>query len=319
MAETAGITETFTEVEFKPGVHLQIGTNKEWWRVLDVDREQETALLIADTPVAEKPYHEEVESTTWEKCTLRAWLNGEFYEKYFSKEEKAAIIETELENPNNPQCGTLEGNTTTNRFFLLSITEAMEYFKDDNYRANGSRWWLRSPGNNNRNAAYVNYDGVINKFGYIVFGSFGVGACPACKINLKSDFFRSFIISQSSESIIIKVPELSIQDGCVNKASPNVTAIKIPNGVTAIGRYAFSNCKDLPKWKDFEEKKPKEGPVFCVIWNISKKASRRVKLFRFRDTGRPCILKCMMVEESALIPTRTTQSLSLSTRFPSGL
>ena len=97
MAESTGITETFMEVELKPGVHLQIGTNKGWWRVLEIDREKETALLIANTQVAEKSYHDNRESITWENCTLRKWLNEKFYASAFSKKEQSMIKTTKKE------------------------------------------------------------------------------------------------------------------------------------------------------------------------------------------------------------------------------
>ena len=243
MAESTGITETFMEVELKPGVHLQIGTNKGWWRVLEIDREKETALLIANTQVAEKSYHDNRESITWENCTLRAWLNGEFYQNTFSEEEKAAIVETALENPSNPKYGTTGGNPTTDRIFLLGMDEAEKYFQHDRDRSTGVSWWLRSPGDISSRSSCVTSNGNVGSSGYYV--NYRAGVHPAFRINLKSDLFQSFIVSESRNAVILRVPELSIQGGCVIKASPYVTAVEIPNGVTAVGRNAFSNCTDL--------------------------------------------------------------------------
>ncbi len=240
MANSAEIALSGREVEFKAGAHLWFGAERSTWRVLDVDREQETALLIADAQAAEKPYHEKCESITWEKCTLRAWLNGEYYEKTFSDAEKAAILATGHENPNNPQYGTAGCNPTTDRIFLLSIEEAKRYFRDDKDLATGSWWWLRSPGSYSGSAAYVRYVGGVNAGGDDV-NCFG-GIRPAFTINLKSDLFQSFIISQSDESIIIRVPELRIQERKVICAAQDVENVKIPSGVTEIGEGAFRNC-----------------------------------------------------------------------------
>lgn len=36
------------------------------------------------------------EVITWEQCTLRAWLNGDFCNEAFTEEEKAAILVSDL-------------------------------------------------------------------------------------------------------------------------------------------------------------------------------------------------------------------------------
>ena len=140
------ITIPTVQVELKPGVSIPLGKDKRLWRVLEVDREHDRALLIAERPVCNRPYHSKREDITWERCDLRAWLNGEYYDTAFSEEEKAAIIETHLSNPDNPQYNTPGGNDTDDRIFLLSIDEAEKYFKDDTDRTAGIWWWLRSPG-----------------------------------------------------------------------------------------------------------------------------------------------------------------------------
>ena len=157
-----------TETEFRPGARLFWG-KQNVMRVLSVDRENDTALVIADKPVCDRRYHEEWEAVTWEHCSLRKWLNGAYFNETFSEEEKAAIIETRLTNADNPQYGTRGGNDTTDRIFLLSIEEAEKYFSGDADRATGEWWWLRSPGDYSLYAAYVNYGGGI------VNGSCSVG------------------------------------------------------------------------------------------------------------------------------------------------
>ena len=77
---------------------------------------------------------------------------------------------------------TNPGNATTDKAFLLSITEAEKYFSSDSARqckstdyavANGAwesdsgncRWWLRSPGNRQADAAGVDRGGDIYEYG----------------------------------------------------------------------------------------------------------------------------------------------------------
>lgn len=242
MEETAE-TMTYMEVEFKAGALLWLGNEKTPWRVLDVERETETALLIAEKPVCVRTYHENWTGITWEHCSLRKWLNGDYYKNTFSEEEKAAILECELKNPDNLSYGTKGGNDTRDKVFLLSIEEAEKYIMNDRDRSTGTWWWLRSPGNLSYDAAYVG--GV----GGVVSGGGGVGLSrgvrPALKINLKSELFQSFISAQSSKSIIIKVPQIYIRDSKVLKALKNVKDCTIPENVTSIGESAFSGCSGL--------------------------------------------------------------------------
>ena len=240
--EEAAETMTYMEVEFKAGALLWLGNEKTPWRVLDVERETETALLIAEKPVCERPYHSKWTEITWEQCDLRKWLNEEYYEKTFSEEEKAAILECELKNPDNPNYGTKGGNDTRDKVFLLSIEEAEKYFMNDRDRSTGTWWWLRSPGRSGSDAAVVNGGGVYYGGNGVIYRS---GVRPALKINLKSELFQSFISAQSSKSIIIKVPQIYIRDSKVLKALKNVKDCTIPEGVTSIGESAFSGCRRL--------------------------------------------------------------------------
>ena len=108
------------------------------WRVLEV--RDGKALLISEKIIGKRWYHEQRTSITWEQCTLRKYLNGEFYNRLGAA--KSAIADTRNTNPNNPEFGTPGGNETVEKIFLLSIGEAKKYFYDDNARiacdANGS-------------------------------------------------------------------------------------------------------------------------------------------------------------------------------------
>ena len=66
------------------GEHIKFGSyqgEKIEWRVLDVIGEK--VLLLSEYGLDVKPYNDNLSSgITWESCTLRRWLNDEFYEKY---------------------------------------------------------------------------------------------------------------------------------------------------------------------------------------------------------------------------------------------
>lgn len=157
------------------------------WRVLDIWGTK--ALLLAENILEKRTYHQKFECVTWEKCDLRKYLNGEFLQN-FSGEEQARIVHVANKNPDNPWYRTEGGNSTLDRVFLLSINEIVKYFGDsgqlwkrntegyidDQYNseriaadAAGKEcfWWLRSPGGDNHDAAYID-GGSIGIRGYAV-------------------------------------------------------------------------------------------------------------------------------------------------------
>lgn len=85
-------------------------------------------LLLSKRLLDAVPYNEESVDITWETCTLRAWLNGEFLQEAFSDEERALIAETEIANDPNPNFpDTPSGPPTLDRVFCLSLQEVERY------------------------------------------------------------------------------------------------------------------------------------------------------------------------------------------------
>ena len=183
------------------------------WRVLA--DESDKVLLISERILEKRPYDYnpfpfEYGDTTWEACTLRRYLNGEFYISLGAT--KSAIAETCNSNPNNPWFGTSGGNATNDKVFLLSLDEVCRYFGDSttrlskkggtrsidyfgdknnpkriaNYVSEGaSWWWLRSPGFFSSEAADVHTDGDVVVRGRDVRNGSG-GVRPALWLNLQS-------------------------------------------------------------------------------------------------------------------------------------
>jgi len=96
------------------------------WYVLN--QKDSKILLLSKYVLDTKPYHEENTEVTWEKSSIREWLNSTFYNFAFSDEEKKYICKTKLANNDNEKYGTEGGQSTVDQVFLLSIEEAKEYF-----------------------------------------------------------------------------------------------------------------------------------------------------------------------------------------------
>ena len=141
------------------------------WRVLK--KSDSKALLISRYCLDRRQYHHEWTDITWENSDLRKWLNEDFLQSAFSKEEQKKIAVTKIANEGNSKYGTDGGNITEDRIFCLSIEEAKNLFESDEVRkcgfvpkwwkfADSCWWWLRSPGLDQDNAALVLEDGVIS-------------------------------------------------------------------------------------------------------------------------------------------------------------
>ena len=98
-------------------------------------------MLVSKYCLEDMPYNDaEIDTpTTWEDCTLRNWLNHEFYETAFSDEEKGQIHYMLLENLSIT--GMLpDGEKTTDRVFLLSCQDLVKKYPDYRYRIVEFSW-----------------------------------------------------------------------------------------------------------------------------------------------------------------------------------
>ncbi|MBP3210630.1 MAG: hypothetical protein J6M64_12115 [Oscillospiraceae bacterium] len=137
------------------------------WVVLD--RQADRLLLLSKRALETLPYHDHDEPVTWESCSLRSWLNGEFLVSAFTADEVARIIPTEVDNSGvNPDYRYTDGSAATeDKVFLLSHDEADRFLPEEDLRLCGkslhapsydneiSSWWLRSPGLYPNCAEYV--------------------------------------------------------------------------------------------------------------------------------------------------------------------
>ena len=162
------------------------------WRVLA--KEDNRILVISKYALDCQQYNKEETAVTWETCSLRKWLNDSFINSAFSSMEQEIIMSSIVKAEKNPSNSTDPGKDTTDKVFLLSITEAVKYFSDDDDRMcvptacaieqgaytnsfhtksgkNACIWLLRSPGYASDYAAYVDSDGYNRNFGgYVNYG-----------------------------------------------------------------------------------------------------------------------------------------------------
>ena len=150
--------------------------------------------------------------TTWEKCSLRKWLNENFYNAAFNAEEKKLIKSTTVENYDNGVDGTKAGEDTIDKIFLLSMDDLVnkkygfdkDYTKKDKNRtcyptkycaarlSSGENetkttdplwYFLRTPADYYWSAVSVGFEGEVNPKGYQA--SWPLGDRPAMVISIK--------------------------------------------------------------------------------------------------------------------------------------
>lgn len=199
------------------------------WTVLD--KQDGKLFLISKYALDMRSYHDKSSDITWENCTMRGWLNGEFFNTAFNQVEQKCIVTSKVKNEDNPEHGTEGGNDTEDKIFLLSIGEVLQYFDpnpmkmdsgrcarlteyakeqggysaaESGYVGNG-RWWLRSPGTRSDSAAIVSDLGYISNTGYDV-GSVGYGCVVRPAFWLDLEAFSNLLIVPTPKPTPTKTP-----------------------------------------------------------------------------------------------------------------
>lgn len=140
---------------------VSTGTEAIQWLVLEV--KDGKALLISKYALSAGCYHKNYTNFTWESSNLRQWVNNEFLNAAFTREEKAMLA------------GFPDSDDQVS---LLTVEEAEKYFSSSDarkceatavakeggtyfYSDHGTCWWwLRSPGKDENSVVYI--DGVGN-------------------------------------------------------------------------------------------------------------------------------------------------------------
>ena len=133
--EETGTDESFLMSNVAVGDEVEFGTYEQdnnlsngkeplKWIVLDIDGESGRALLISRYSIDVQPF-DQYGIPWWGDCSLRSWLNQDFYQNAFASDEQQYILETELNNDENaePQYCV----STYDKVFLLSMREINSY------------------------------------------------------------------------------------------------------------------------------------------------------------------------------------------------
>lgn len=148
------------------------------WIVLEKDGSK--VFLISKIALDSKLYNEAYTPITWEECSLRHWLNNDFYNIAFDENEKKQIQEVTVVTEDYD--GVDAGENTIDKVYVLSYEELNKYFETDQDRLckptkyvkkyayvnpeTGGCWWLlRTPGPDNTLVLSVNSDGSIDSNG----------------------------------------------------------------------------------------------------------------------------------------------------------
>ena len=139
------------------------------WRVLN--KNADSLFVISEFGLDAKPFVKEGYTSDWHDCSLKEWLNTEFFNKAFSSEEKSLIEDTPY-----------------GKAFLLSTDEAEEFLESSSERrckptsyalSQGAfpyqgaflyqgycEWWLRLSDDDDYDAVCVLADGNFYFTGY---------------------------------------------------------------------------------------------------------------------------------------------------------
>ena len=140
------------------------------WRI--IAGEGAYRLLISEYGLETRSFNTEKKKVTWSDCTLRKWLNQEFYNAAFAPEEQTYIRQSVVKTPANPTTRVAGCDDTNDYVFILSIQEAEQFMPEQSTRiakatpyvdqkTHWNRWTLRTPGYDYLGITYVRSAGAI--------------------------------------------------------------------------------------------------------------------------------------------------------------
>lgn len=223
------------------------------WKILSMDNEK--ALVISTDGIDCKLYNTEAIETSWEKCSLRKWLNGKFLSEAFTFDEATQILTTDV------PCGSSASvkKSTQDKLFLLSISEAETYFSSDEERmckptafaiqhdayedatTGTCMWWLRNSGSSPERAALVTKSGQIDPGGDGVYCE-GNAVRPAMWLSLSS--------SSASQELPSKKTDESTSATSSTTTKKPATTMKKPSLQSGVPVMPTDESLPKPEKKD---------------------------------------------------------------------
>ena len=126
------------------------------WRILDVDADLGRVLMITEVCIGDRPWGH----GTWSECSLRKWLNEEFYSS-LPEEARIRVATTTVRDIDADKI-------VEDRIFILSVDEVHKYFRDQRARRcsiageeNPTMWWMRNLSTRNK----IEDVRVVDKYG----------------------------------------------------------------------------------------------------------------------------------------------------------
>ena len=147
--DKANVGDYVTFGHYEQDNDMENGREAIEWKVLD--KKDGRVLLLSKYGLDTRKYNEGYSDVTWENCTMRSWLNGDFLDTAFSSSEKSAIPTVTLMNSDNPNFETKGGSSTNDRVFLLSLEEMRQYFalfdtwtdyNEKHHDVTGNNWFI---------------------------------------------------------------------------------------------------------------------------------------------------------------------------------
>ena len=144
------------------------------WIVLDVNNG--IATIITKKIITNQPFNSSGGDTSWETCSLRQWLNGDFYRRCFDEKEKERIALIRHDSID------ITTEDVSDYVYLLSTDEVKKFLPDSINRGLGTWWWLRTTCEITSRACYIHDFGNIMITGYYVDNYIGVRPVMQIKI-----------------------------------------------------------------------------------------------------------------------------------------
>ena len=169
------------------------------WILVDKSEDGSKGLLVSYCILDLQVYSANNSVNSWERSSIRNWLNTSFYEEAFTDEEKAVILTTDVKNDrtqNVTDWKTNGGRDTQDKVFLLSSVEYYNYFGEKDIlpltdyakqigktKKDTGLFWLRNPGKKEGQAC-IALKGLADSQAV----DKPAGVCPAIWVDLSADW-----------------------------------------------------------------------------------------------------------------------------------
>ena len=194
----AAVGDVVTFGRYETDGNEENGEEELRWIVLK--NRDDLVTLITEQSIAAMRFHFNANETSWADCSLRSWLNGTFYTSAFSLDESGFICKNYITTPVNPDFPSPLGEATVDKVYLLSLNEALSYFRSVSDRKltcttasyqqtytdqnDCCCWWLRTPGAQLKSAVGVDTSGQVMTVGYDCYKNEQIGVRPVIVVDI---------------------------------------------------------------------------------------------------------------------------------------